>query len=216
MSDISVGSKFGAWKVARVLDSTRALCICTACGVNLQRVRINDLKRGKSLMCKSCSHAAKKGTTIDPKTKEVYNSWVNMNQRCYNPSCKDYKNYGAKSISVYPVWRDSFEAFYMYMGPRPSSDCTLERLNYKGNYEPGNVVWLERELQPKNKSDNIRIELNGKNLLVSEWPIEPECTVNQFTIYKRLKRSWPPEAAVLCPSGKPLKEWLKENGKKTE
>lgn len=216
MSDISVGSKFGAWKIARVLDSNKALCLCTACGNTIQRVRITDLKRGKSLMCKSCSHSAKKGTTIDPKTNEVYNSWVNMNQRCYNPSCKDYKNYGARGITVYPLWKDSFEAFYMYIGPRPSSDCTVERIDYNKGYEPGNVKWIPRAEQSKNKRDNIRIEINGKNLLVSEWPNEPECTVNQFTIYKRVRRGWPSDAAVLCPSGVPLAKWMEEYGERRD
>lgn len=211
MSDIEIGAKFGAWKVMRVLDGSRCLTLCTACGTNVQRIRLSDLRRGKSLMCKKCSHSAKNGTTTDPKTQEVYNSWVSMNQRCYNTSSKDYKNYGARNITVHPVWRDSFEAFFMYIGPRPTSDCTIERLDYNKGYEPGNVTWLPRAEQPLNKRDNVRIKIGDKDLVVSQWPDEPECTVNQFTIYKRIKRNWPPEAAVLCPSGMPLKVWLEEH-----
>lgn len=37
-------------------------------------------------------------------TKKEYDIWYQMLRRCYNPSCPDYVNYGAKSIRVCTRW----------------------------------------------------------------------------------------------------------------
>lgn len=199
---IEVGAKLGAWKILRDLDTQTVLCLCTACGSKVQKIRKSDLKRGKSLMCVSCSRTAKQGTTRDKKTSEVYNTWQSMIQRCHNPSNKDYKNYGARGIEVCKAWRDSFEAFYMQMGPKPTPDHTIERIDYEGDYEPSNCTWIPRAEQPLNTRSNVRLTIDGETKLVTEWARDERCPVDHFAIYKRLKRGWSAEDAVLTPSGK--------------
>ena len=117
-----------------------------------------------------------------------YNTWVHMNQRCHNPRNKDYENYGGRGIEVYPIWRKSFEAFYMTIGPKPFPEATIERIDDDRGYEPGNVKWIGREEQVLNKRDNIYIEIDGVSKTVSQWA--KESPVNEFTIYKRVKRGW--------------------------
>ena len=43
-------------------------------------------------------------------TKQEYDMWFKMIERCYNPKCEAYKNYGAIGITVDPRWF-SFENF---------------------------------------------------------------------------------------------------------
>jgi hypothetical protein len=80
------------------------------------------------------------------KTPE-YDIWKQMKQRCFNPNSQSYRNYGARGITVCERWRSSFQAFYDDMGPRPSSDYSIERINNDGNYEPSNCKWGTRSEQ---------------------------------------------------------------------
>ena len=41
---------------------------------------------------------------IKRKHKRVYDRWMSMISRCYNPNAKDYKRYGAIGVTVDPRW----------------------------------------------------------------------------------------------------------------
>lgn len=158
-------------------------------------------------MCKPCSTRAKKSTHGMSDSPE-YNTWVHINQRCHNPKNKDYENYGGRGIEVCDMWRHSFEAFYLSIGPRPFPDATIERIDHNGNYEPDNVKWLSREEQVYNKRDNVYIDIDGVSKTVSQWA--EESPVSEFTIYKRVSRGWPEKygnyATIFTPSrGNPKK-----------
>lgn len=194
MSD-EVGKIYGAWQVTKEISNTKLLCVCTACAETVQSIRKYDLQQGKSLMCKAC--AQKKNSHSKP---IEYHSWVAMIQRCYNENSKDYPNYGGRGIEVCDLWRDSFEAFLMCVGKRPSPEYTIDRIDHNGNYEPGNVRWLTREEQTRNQRSNVNITIDGETKTVAEWAEDPRCSVSKFTVYKRLKRGWDPEKAVLAKS----------------
>lgn len=111
----------------------------------------NDLRNGKT---KSCGCLMRESRFAHGAARTVeYNSWVNMMQRCYNPRCKDFKNYGGRGIKVCDRWHD-FVNFLADMGLRPAAGYSIERVNVDKDYEPSNCIWLPMSEQSKNRRNS--------------------------------------------------------------
>lgn len=128
------------------------------------------------------------------KTKE-YNTWQHMKGRCYNPNHFRYPQYGAKGVTVYKEWVDSFESFIKYVGFAPSPKHTLDRYpNKKGNYEPGNVRWATPTEQSRNTKKNRNIIYNGVEKTLTEWATE--IGIDKSTLSNRLRGGLSEYAAI--------------------
>lgn len=98
------------------------------------------------------------GTLTDGRTgrqskyadKSLYDCWVDMKQRCYNPKNRGYKNYGYRGIKVCDRWLESYQNFYDDMAPKPSDKHSLDRINNDGDYSPDNCRWATQKEQVAN------------------------------------------------------------------
>jgi len=93
-----------------------------------------------------------------------YGSYHSMISRCYRLRDPYYKDYGGRErpINVCDLWlfgdgiKSGFECRLDYirknLGPKPSSQHTIDRIDNDGNYEPGNIKWSS----PKEQRDNQR------------------------------------------------------------
>jgi hypothetical protein len=81
--------------------------------------------------------------------RALYFAWADMRRRCNNPSCRSYKNYGARGIAVCPKW-DDYKKFVSDMGPHPGKGWSIDRIDNNGDYEPGNVRWATQIMQHRN------------------------------------------------------------------
>ena len=97
-----------------------------------------------------------------------YRAWSSMKQRCLNPRCSVYKNYGGRGITVCVRWQRDFLDFLDDLGPRPSPKHTLDRIDNDGNYQPGNVRWATYQEQESNRRNNRWVEWNGARYTVSD------------------------------------------------
>lgn len=126
-----------------------------------------------------------------------YTAWSHMKDRCRNPRAKEYHYYGERGITVCERW-DSFEAFFADMGPKPSSDYTLERIDNDGPYSSDNCRWATWTDQQRNKRNANKVMWRGE--MRSLMDLSEEYGVKQATIRYRLKRGWTLEDAVTRPA----------------
>lgn len=124
--------------------------------------------------------------------KRIYNIWVKIIQRCYNPKDTGYKNYGARGIAVCDEWRIKALPFILWSFENGYSDeLTIDRIDNDGNYEPSNCRWANSITQCNNKRDNVKFVFQGELKTLSE--ISRIIGINRNTLYARFSRGYPAE-----------------------
>jgi hypothetical protein len=114
--------------------------------------------------------------------------WKGMLQRCRDTNATNYRNYGAKGITVCDRWAGSFESFLADVGPQPSPAHSLDRIDRARGYEPDNVRWATKTQQSRNQSNNHVIEHGGVSCTIAEWG--ERTGIAPKLIKNRLKRGW--------------------------
>ncbi len=161
-------------------------CICQ-CGIYFEAVG-TGLRSGSVKGCAACTkanilRAITKHSAIGTKEYITYNA---MKSRCTNPKDKRYERYGGRGINICDRWMESFNNFLMDMGPKPSDGHSIERLDVDKGYEPSNCIWATLSEQANNRTNNTRIEIDGRVQNINQW--SKESGVNRTVILRRLKR----------------------------
>jgi hypothetical protein len=128
-------------------------------------------------------------------TKE-YARWLAMCRRCNNPKHAQYEGYGGRGITVCPRWR-FFATFLADMGPAPTPQHSLDRIDNDGPYSPENCRWATSREQCNNRSTNHRIEMDGQVKTLSEWAALLDTT--SARLCQRIECGWTEEMAVTTP-----------------
>ncbi len=175
-------------------------CRCDCGGESL--VKAFKLKSGSIKTCGCGRRSYMTNENAEPETHrqsgtDVYNIWANMRRRCYDQSCDAYRYYGARGVAVCDEWRNSFSAFIADVGPRPSKDHSLDRIDVNGSYCPDNCRWATKRQQQRNKSDNRLIEFRGESKCLAEWAEIGGLPYG--TLFDRLRRGMTMERAMTQP-----------------
>lgn len=104
----------------------------------------------------------------------AYWVWAKVKSRCYNPNSREYKNYGGRGIKMCEEWLDP-KAFVEwcysngYDKDAPKGQCTLDRIDVDGNYEPSNCRFITNQEQQNNRRDCRYFEYQGENHTIADW-----------------------------------------------
>ncbi len=192
------GTQFGRLTATGVIKKadglnrhTFAECYCS-CGAAPRFYRLDSLLNATTKSCGCFNRDRPRGTHGKTRTPE-YVAWQGIKTRCLNPQSKFYGYYGARGIKICQEWASSFEAFFSYVGPRPTPKHTIDRYpnNNNGNYEPGNVRWATRTEQARNTRATRMLEINGETLCITEWA--ERTGIQENTIRSRLRAGVAPQ-----------------------
>ena len=132
----------------------RVNCKCD-CG-NIVIIIYASLISGHTTSCGCAKHeiCGLATKTHGMTNSKEYATWSRMIHRCYNENNTRYSMYGGREIKVCPEWLDSFETFYKDLGPAPSPQHSIDRIDVNGNYTPSNVKWSTAKEQARNKTSS--------------------------------------------------------------
>lgn len=194
MEDLT-GMRFGRLlvikRVANVPGThSRWLCRCD-CGVEKECLGTN-LKRGIS---QSCGCLQRELLSLRRKThggwannEKLYSVWHGMRKRCSNKNGHNYKDYGARGITVCDEWGD-YSAFREWSLSHGYADgLSIDRIDVNGNYEPSNCRWTNNKVQQNNRRCCIYITYNDETHTLKEW--SEIRGIKYQTLYQRYKLGW--------------------------
>lgn len=175
------GMRFGRLTVAEyagVTESKRAQWLCTCdCGDEVV-VYGGDLRSGHTQSC-GCLQREKIREVCaimvngSPITEHpLYGTWFKMISRCTNLSDSAYERYGARGIHVCHRWQlpngEGLSNFAHDMGPKPSPNHSIERVDNADGYGPGNCTWALMGVQSRNKRNNVWVIYENTRMILTD------------------------------------------------
>ena len=88
--------------------------------------------------------------------------WKAIKQRCYDQNYHGYNLYGGRGITVCDEWRNDYITFRQwalengYDANAPYGECTIDRIDVNGNYEPSNCRFVNMKAQSNNKREGLK------------------------------------------------------------
>lgn len=191
------GVQFGSLVVTRRAPNVgiRIMWACECeCGA-ATTVWAHSLKSGATKSC-GCRRGAENRTRAvhGMSRTPIHEIWLGMRKRCLQPNSPNYFRYGARGITVCDRWRDSFQNFYEDMGPRPSPEHSLDRIDNDKGYSPENCRWATRKQQGNNKSNNVRFVVDGQSLTATQCAAMAKISLSGFLA--RIRQGWAIERAI--------------------
>jgi len=128
----------------------------------------------------------------------LYNTWLNMKQRCLNKNNPHYKYYGGKGVKLCTEWKNDFICFKNWALSNGYEEAlTIDRIEVNGNYEPSNCRWITNKKQQNNKTNNRYITYEEETRTLGEWA--EQLGFEYKTLQKRIDMGWGTEVAFKLP-----------------
>lgn len=180
------------------------LCKCD-CGKEVY-IRAGMMKKKYSCGCMTQQRNREQATKHGGRYERLYKVWDGIKYRCNCPRSKNYKNYGGRGIKVCPEWESDYTVFKKwsfengYDPNAPKGQCTLDRIDVNGDYEPSNCRWATPTQQANNTRRNVHLTYNGETKTIADWA--RVSGVDRKTIEYRVRNGWSAEGAIFTKPDK--------------
>ena len=149
----------------RIRGSIVWVCKCD-CGNECEMAASSLIISRRKVQSCGCSLVLKRRTPLE---KTLLSRWRGIKKRCFDPSCKQYKNYGARGITLYEPWKNDQELFLDYCKSIGAKKwLQIDRINNDGNYEPGNIRFVTKKVNLNNKRNSVKVRFKGKLLTLTQ------------------------------------------------
>ena len=183
---------------------------CCECK-NQRSQRIDKFINRKTDLCLRCNAKAQANATHSLSHTRIYQKYMNMLQRCYNPDCKSFKSYGGRGIGIELEWLgvNGFINFYNWSiqnGWTEDSKNQIDRVNNEEDYGPNNCEFIS-QLENLRKVENL--------FGIKGMKVKKEATENKSQyadIVKTITAKTDDKGQVLIP----LWDWLESLGSKNK
>lgn len=139
-------------------------------------VNAHSLTSGKSKSCgcyNSERHVEICGNnfrTHGESKSRLYQIYCGIKKRCYNPHATNYKDYGARGITMCDEWLNDWSAFRDWSLSNGYNDSlSIDRIDVNGNYDPQNCRWVTCVAQANNRRTSRWITYKDETHTVAEW-----------------------------------------------
>lgn len=140
----------------------------------------------------------------------LYSIWHGIKSRCYRKTDFSYPNYGGRGIEMCDEWVSDYSVFRDWaMSNGYEAGLSIDRIDTNGNYCPDNCRWATSKTQQNNRRNNVRYNIFGKSMTLSE--ISDETGVPYGTIHQRLRKGWDIDRAACTPVDKSRRNFLSNN-----
>lgn len=142
---------------------------CAGCG-RVQWTLLSNLTRGISAGCQNCSQPP-----------PLYPHWLYKRasaakQRCTNPRCPEYRNYGGRGIRfAFDSPKAMAEWIVLNLGI-PGREYELDRIDNDGAYAPGNLRWIDRAGNAGNRRLTVLPHWDP-----AEWPYARSVVIRKLS-----------------------------------
>lgn len=168
---LTKGDRFGHLLVLKKIKGKRNAKYLCKCDCGNEVVRLGLVLKKKTKSPKACCKIGCKYSKSErvPQRSQYsrplgYDNWQGMKQRCYNPKNPSYPYYGGIGITVCEEFKRSFHAFMAELGPRPSDEYSVDRIDVTKGYIKGNIRWATKKEQAMNTRKVNELTLRIKEL----------------------------------------------------
>jgi hypothetical protein len=125
-----------------------------------------------------------------------FKAWVSAKQRCYNKKHPKFPIYGGRGIGMSKEWRENFASFYRDMGPRPSPNHSIDRINSDRDYCKSNCRWATIVEQNNNTRKNTHIKLDGELVTIAQASRKLDINYSRFV--KKISKIRAEQEGIVC------------------
>lgn len=188
------------------LDGTHLAKFKCDCGIE-KEYKLFAVLKGQ---CKSCgcfknTQLGKKATTHGLSKHPLYSIFGGIIDRCENENNPRYSDYGGRGIKMCEEWRNDFKCFYDWAmangwrkGLQIDKDIKARKMGIEGLiYSPEMCSVVTHKENGNSTRTNKYLTHNNITLTISQWA--DKLNISSLLIYKRLKRGWDVDKALLTP-----------------